>query len=72
MRIKIDDDTSGAYDLKWRGVALSLFDGRSWSNPFEKTVAFRAPAGKFVIGRNRVGRWGNGPTHSVSLIVWHE
>jgi len=53
MRIKIDDDKSGAYDLKWRGVSLSLFDGRSWSNPFEKTVAFRAPAGKFVIGRNR-------------------
>lgn len=34
MHVQIDNDQSGAYDLHWRGVALSLFDGRVWSNPY--------------------------------------
>ncbi len=34
MHIAIDNDRLGAYDLKWRGVALSDFDGTVWSNPF--------------------------------------
>src|SRR5882757_6476353 len=34
MHIQIENDLEGAYDLKWRGVALSQFDGRVWSNPF--------------------------------------
>ncbi len=33
MHIQIEDDLEGAYDLKWRGIALSQFDGRVWSNP---------------------------------------
>jgi transglutaminase-like putative cysteine protease len=33
MHIKIDGDRTGAYDLKWRGVSLSEFDGRTWSTP---------------------------------------
>ena len=33
MHIQVDGDTIGRYDLHWRGVALSEFDGRSWSNP---------------------------------------
>jgi transglutaminase-like putative cysteine protease len=37
MHIAIDDDLQGAYDLKWRGIALSNFDGRTWSNSFEQT-----------------------------------
>jgi len=32
MRIKIDGDPNGAFDLKWRGVSLNVFDGRTWSN----------------------------------------
>ncbi len=32
MHIRIADDKQGAYDLKWRGVALSTFDGRLWFN----------------------------------------
>jgi len=32
----------GAYDLKWRGIALSNFDGQVWSNSFEQT---RLPQG---------------------------
>ena len=36
MHIQIDKDLEGAYDLKWRGIALSLFDGKTWSNPFSQ------------------------------------
>jgi len=35
MHIQIDGDQHGAFDLKWRGVALNLFDGRTWSNPHQ-------------------------------------
>jgi transglutaminase-like putative cysteine protease len=45
MHIQIAGDVSGAHDLKWRGVTLSLFDGRVWSNPLEQRAASR-------IGRN--------------------
>ncbi len=34
MHIEIQNDLQGAYDLKWRGVALNRFDGKMWSNAF--------------------------------------
>jgi transglutaminase-like putative cysteine protease/uncharacterized membrane protein len=34
MHIEIENDPQGLYDLKWRGVALSAFDGRTWANSF--------------------------------------
>ncbi|MGA2966982.1 MAG: DUF3488 and transglutaminase-like domain-containing protein [Terriglobales bacterium] len=34
MHIEIENDRQGLYDLKWRGVALSAFDGRVWTNSF--------------------------------------
>jgi protein-glutamine gamma-glutamyltransferase len=37
MHIEIQNDLQGAYDLKWRGIALSNFDGRIWSNSFAQT-----------------------------------
>jgi transglutaminase-like putative cysteine protease len=37
MHIAIENDLLGNYDLKWRGVALSDFDGSVWSNPFGLT-----------------------------------
>jgi transglutaminase-like putative cysteine protease len=49
MHIQIDGDSHGLYDLKWRGVTLNLFDGRSWSNPHEQRVIVRAPGGPFVL-----------------------
>jgi len=49
MHIQIDGDSHGAYDLKWRGVALSLFDGTSWSNPYEHLLVPRSPSGQFVL-----------------------
>ena len=36
MHIEIQNDLQGAYDLKWRGVALSDFDGRVWTNPYHQ------------------------------------
>ena len=49
MHIQIDGDTRGSYDLKWRGVALSHFDGKVWSNPTEQFPLPRAGDGRFVL-----------------------
>lgn len=47
MHIQIDGDRNGAYDLKWRGVALNVFDGKSWSNPSGRFLVPRLPGGSF-------------------------
>jgi transglutaminase-like putative cysteine protease len=49
MHIQIDGDAHGKYDLKWRGVALSVFNGRSWRKPFEQRPALRLPDGSFSL-----------------------
>lgn len=41
MHVQIDGDTSGRYDLHWRGVALPDFDGHSWSKPKEQFILNR-------------------------------
>jgi protein-glutamine gamma-glutamyltransferase len=38
MHIEIQNDMQGAYDLKWRGIALSSFDGKAWTNNYEQTA----------------------------------
>lgn len=47
MHIQIDHDQTGAHDLKWRGVALNLFDGRTWSNPQMLHIVPRLADGSF-------------------------
>jgi protein-glutamine gamma-glutamyltransferase len=47
MHVQIEGDSTGAYDLKWRGVSLSLFDGRNWSNPLPEVVVPRTREGQF-------------------------
>ena len=47
MHIQVYGDTRGAYDLKWRGIALGLFDGRSWSDPLEQMLVARYPDGTY-------------------------
>lgn len=47
MHIQIQNDLLGAYDLKWRGVALSNFDGRVWSNSFAQTPVRAAGDGSY-------------------------
>ncbi len=51
MHVQIDGDEHGAFDLKWRGVTLNLFDGRNWSNPQEQRVVTRNPGGHLRFGR---------------------
>jgi protein-glutamine gamma-glutamyltransferase len=36
MHIQVEGDEHGSFDLKWRGITLNLFNGRSWSNPHEQ------------------------------------
>lgn len=38
MHIQIAADTTGSHSLLWRGVSLSLFDGRRWQSPESFTV----------------------------------
>ena len=35
MHVQVENDHGGLSNLKWRGVALSAFDGRTWRNPEE-------------------------------------
>ena len=49
MHIQIDGDTQGRYDLHWRGVSLSNFDGHSWSNPRQQFVLRREPDNSFAV-----------------------
>ena len=53
MHIQIVGDRGGAYDLKWRGVTLSMFDGRIWSNPLEQRSAPRMGQNVFVLTHSR-------------------
>jgi protein-glutamine gamma-glutamyltransferase len=49
MHIQIDDDKKGAYDLKWRGVTLNAFDGKTWSNLHTKSMVPDLTDGAFAL-----------------------
>jgi len=49
MHIQIDGDPQGSYDLKWRGVTLNVFDGKSWSNPHAQHVVASVGGGRFLL-----------------------
>jgi transglutaminase-like putative cysteine protease len=49
MHIQIDGDQHGRYALHWRGVALSNFDGKNWSNSRESVALPRQLDGGFAI-----------------------
>ena len=49
MHILIENDLEGAYDLRWRGVALNNFDGKIWSNSFAQSVLRSAGDGSFLL-----------------------
>jgi transglutaminase-like putative cysteine protease len=53
MHIQIDGDTSGAHDLKWRGVALRAFDGTRWSNPQQAATVLTNADGNFDLSTTR-------------------
>ncbi|MGB9204023.1 MAG: DUF3488 and transglutaminase-like domain-containing protein [Terriglobales bacterium] len=50
MHIEIRNDLHGAYDLKWRGVALDNFDGRVWSNSFAQAEVRPGGDGSYRLG----------------------
>ena len=49
MHVQIDGDKDGAFNLKWRGVTLNVFDGRTWSNSHAPHLASRLPDGSFAL-----------------------
>ena len=53
MHIQIDGDDRGSFDLKWRGVALSNFDGRTWSNNREQHPLLPAAGRTFRLAAAR-------------------
>ena len=53
MHIQIDGDTRGTHNLKWRGVALRVFDGARWTNPLQETTALNNREGNFDLSTTR-------------------
>jgi transglutaminase-like putative cysteine protease len=51
MHVQIDGDTIGRYDLRWRGVTLSNFDGHTWSNPRYPFILQRGRDSRFSLPR---------------------
>ena len=49
MHVQVEGDRTGRYDLRWRGVALADFDGRSWSKPRDASPLEGTPEGAFSI-----------------------
>jgi protein-glutamine gamma-glutamyltransferase len=49
MHVRIEGDSTGRYDLHWRGVALSTFDGHTWSKPQDQFVLQRWPDNSFAV-----------------------
>lgn len=47
MHVQIDGDAGGYSDLKWRGMALANFDGRTWTNPASQTLEPLIGASRF-------------------------
>jgi transglutaminase-like putative cysteine protease len=56
MHIEIENDLAGAYDLKWRGIALSSFDGRVWTNSYDQTQLRPAGDGSYRLAPLREPR----------------
>jgi protein-glutamine gamma-glutamyltransferase len=52
MHIQIDGDSRGVYDLKWRGVTLNVFDGKTWFNPHAQHVVSSMGSGRFLLLQN--------------------
>lgn len=49
MHVQVEGDTTGAYQLKLRGVTLNHFDGRNWSSTRDKQPLRRGADGSFQL-----------------------
>ncbi len=58
MHIEIQNDLQGGYDLKWRGIALSSFDGRVWTNSYDQTMLVPGRDGSYRLAPYVVPRGG--------------
>lgn len=51
MHVQVDGDLQGSHDLLWRGVALTIFDGRNWWSRQKQVVVPRWSDGRFVLSQ---------------------
>jgi protein-glutamine gamma-glutamyltransferase len=75
MHIQIDGDPHGAYDLKWRGVTLNVFDGKTWFNPHAQRIVTNLGSGRFFLsqpGRHLERLQPAGPAQSIHYHVLME
>ncbi len=63
MHIEIENNSRAGDDLKWRGVALSTFDGKSWSNSFGQRQLYPSPDGVFQLQEERAPQTTVAHTH---------
>ena len=49
MHVQIEGDDRGSYELKWRGIALSLFDGKTWTDPDEQHIIASEGNGRYLL-----------------------
>ena len=49
MHIQIDGDSTGRYELHWRGISLADFDGHMWSNSREQFFLRRRADNSFAV-----------------------
>jgi len=54
MHIQIEGDSTGLYDLKWRGLSLSSFDGQRWHNISNAPTVWNSSSGRFDLARMRL------------------
>ena len=65
MHVQIDGDSTGRYDLRWRGIALENFDGQTWSNPREQFFLRRQADNSFAVPKPDTGlAWNSGPSNA--------
>jgi transglutaminase-like putative cysteine protease len=72
MHIQIDDDPHGAYDLKWRGVTLNVFDGKTWFNPHAQHVVTSLGGGRFSLAQTTTQSKASWPAQSIHYRVLME
>jgi transglutaminase-like putative cysteine protease len=71
MHIQIDGDPHGSYDLKWRGVTLNLFDGKTWFNPHAQHVVPSLGSGRFLLSRPGAPADKLQPARSGRIVHYH-
>jgi protein-glutamine gamma-glutamyltransferase len=52
----VEMDNTNALDLKWRGIALTVFDGKTWTNQANNQEVIESFAGRYSLRRNQIRR----------------